>query len=716
MSINFIPEKNQFILNTRNTTYAFEVAEGRYLRHLYYGKRTEDVVSPPPKGKSFSPNLKALGTKWSPDTMLGEMSFYDSGDFRIDALRIKGEDGTSVTDFVYDSYRIFYGRESLDGLPEARADGETETLEITMTDEVTDCKLFLYYTVFADTDVISRYIALENRGACHVTIQKCMPLCVDIDRDDLELVSLWGTYGKECNLQRLPLIHGISSIRSERGTSSHQHNPFLALCAQNATEEKGDVYGFNFVWSGSFLNQVERDQMGYTRVLMGLGDTAFSYLLKNGERFVSPEAVMTYTCGGIGQMSRQFHKFIREHILPREALLPHPVVLNTWEACYFNIDHELLVEFSAESAKVGFDMLVMDDGWFGARECDNAALGDWYVNEKKFPEGLKCFVRKIKDNGVKFGIWIEPEMINPNSDLYRAHPDWCLRVEGREPLVSRNQLVLDMSNPAVIEYLKDIFSKTFDGVELDYFKWDMNRHLCGVGSAYLTRERQGETRFRYMKGVYALLSWFREKFPDAVIETCSGGGGRYDLGMMCYGIQIWTSDNTNPYIRTDMQAAALRAYPAATMSCHVSNPKDNLKSLDYRFKVAVGGMLGYELNILNMSDEIKAQMREQVRMYKEFEHIVRLGDYYCLASPDQYPYSAYLYSYKEGSEILMTVIERTKCPKGSTKLLRLRTAKAQTYTEIYSGKIYSGAELRHGIRIPLTGEPDSASLMYFKAN
>ena len=431
---------------------------------------------------------------------------------------------------------------------------------------------------------------------------------------------------------------------------------------------------------------------------------------------MSPEAVMTCTDRGIGQMSRQFHKFIREHILPPEALLPHPVVLNTWEACFFKIDHKLLVEFSKESAKVGFDMLVMDDGWFGARDLDNAALGDWYVNEKKFPEGLKCFVRKIKDNGVKFGIWIEPEMINPDSDLYRAHPDWCLRVEGREPLVSRNQLVLDMSNPAVIEYLKDIFSKTFDGVELDYFKWDMNRHLCGVGSTYLPLERQGETRFRYMRGVYNLLSWFREKFPGVVIETCSGGGGRYDLGMMCYGIQIWASDNTNPYSRTNMQASLLRAYPAATMSCHVSDPKDSLKSLDYRFKVAVGGMLGYELNILKMSDEIKSQMSEQVRMYKTFEHVIRLGEHYCLASPDKYLYSAYFYSYDEGNEMLMTVIEKEGCPKGETKLLCLRTANAQTYTEIYSGKVYSGAELRRGIRAPLMGEPDSATLMYFKAN
>ena len=256
MSISFITEKKQFILNTCNTTYAFEIAQGRYLRHLYYGKRVDCVESPAPKAKSFSPNLMALGAKWSPDTMPCEMSFYDSGDFRIDALRIKGEDGTSVTDFVYDSYRIIKGRESLDGLPEARADVETQTLEITMTDAVTGCKLFLYYTLFSDTDVISRYMALENEGKSDVIIEKCMSLCLDIGRDDLELMSIWGVYNREHNLQRVPLIHGISSIRSERGTSSHQHNPFLALCAKDAGEDKGDVYGFNLVWSGSFLNQV----------------------------------------------------------------------------------------------------------------------------------------------------------------------------------------------------------------------------------------------------------------------------------------------------------------------------------------------------------------------------------------------------------------------------------------------------------------------------
>ncbi len=714
MSIKFVKKTKQFVLSTKNTTYAFEVLKDRYLRHIYYGKKKSNIVSPELKGISFAPYIEEYGHFYSPDSMTNEISFFGSGDFRATALRICGADGTGVTDFVYKSYRIFNGRCAIDGLPMARADDDTRTLEITMYDKVTKCKLFLYYTVFAKYDIISRYMAIENGGENEVKIEKCMPVELDIDRSDLDMITLYGAHNKECNYQRVPLHHGIQSVLSRRGASSHQYNPFMALCTHKATEESGEAYGFNFVYSGSFLNEVEVDQLNTTKVLMGLGGECFDYTLAQGERFMSPEAVMTYSCTGLGKMSRNFHAFVRNNIMPKIALEPHPVVLNTWEACYFDIDAPKLVCFAEEANKVGFDMLVMDDGWFGARNDDHAGLGDWFENTDKFPNGLAAFARQIKNTGVKFGIWIEPEMVNPDSDLFRAHPEWCLHVEGREPLQSRNQLVLDMSNNDVVEYLIALFDKTFEGVEIDYFKWDMNRHMSNVGSSALAPDRQGEVSFRYMKGVYRLLDWFVKRFPNAVIETCSGGGGRYDLGMMQYGIQIWTSDNTNPYDRTYIQSAAMTAYPAATMSCHVSNPKDDVRSLDYRYKVAVGGMLGYELNILNMNDEIKADIAKQIAEYKKFDHVMRLGEYYNLASPTKYSYSAYYYTTEDASQIVLTLIEKAGTKAGRTKLLKIKSAILDaTYTDTRTGKKYSGEELRRGLALDLLGEKDSAQLFIF---
>lgn len=713
MSIRFIKEKKRFIINTKHTTYAFDIVYDHYLYHTYYGKRTNEIADPAFRTVSFAPYLVGQHPRSSPDSFPQEVSCYGSGDFRPNTLRLSS-DGTGVCDFVYQSYRIFKGRMALDGLPAARADEQTQTLEVTLGDEAAGCRLKLYYTVFAEIDIISRYMVIENIGSEPVIIEKCMSLTLDLGRSDFDMVSIYGAHNHEMKYQRTPLHHGMQAVYSNRGASSHQYNPFIALCDRKATEEKGEVFGFNFVYSGSFLDEVDVDQLSRTRVSVGLGSECFSYTLASGESFSSPEAILTYSAKGFGGMTRNLHRFTREHILPKKALEAHPVVLNTWEACYFNIDQENLIAFAKEAGKIGIDMLVMDDGWFGARNNDQAGLGDWFENKTKFPDGLASFVAKIKAEGVKFGIWIEPEMVNPDSELYRNHPEWVLRVGGREPLLSRSQLVLDMANLAVLDYLKMQFDKTFDGVAIDYFKWDMNRHLSNVGSLSLPKEKQGELFFRYMKGVYSLLDWFSVRFPNAVIETCSGGGGRYDLGMMPYGIQIWTSDNTNPYERTMIQATALTAYPAATMSCHVSNPRESLKSLDYRYKVALGGMLGYELNILNMSDEIKAVMAEQIREYKSLAHLMRLGDYYSLTSPWKYDYSAYYYT-KE-NEILLTVIEKKNCQSSSTKRLKIKAAdEAALYTDLRTGKTYSGLALKDGIVIALTGEPDSAHLLHLKA-
>ncbi|MBQ8718346.1 MAG: alpha-galactosidase, partial [Clostridia bacterium] len=403
MSIRFIKEKQRFIINTRHTTYAFDIVLGRYLYHTYYGRKAGVLPDPVFRVLSFAPYLDGYSEAQSTDVFPQECSFYGSGDFRPNALRLSA-DGTGVSDFVYRSYRIFAGRAPLDGLPAARADEKTRTLEITLSDEVSGCILKLYYTVFSDVDVISRYMIVENKGKKQVNIDKCMSLMLDLRRSDLDMISLYGSHCCEVNFQRTPLHHGTQSIYSKRGATSHQYNPFLALCDHGATEEKGGVYGFNFVYSGSFLNEVDVDQIGQTRVLMGLGSDCFSWQLQPGDSFCSPEAIMTYTPHGLGSMTRNLHRFVREHILPTAAKQPHPVVLNTWEACFFDIDQDKLIRFAKEARKTGFDMLVMDDGWFGQRNHDRAGLGDWYENPAKFPDGLASFVEKIQSNGIKFGI------------------------------------------------------------------------------------------------------------------------------------------------------------------------------------------------------------------------------------------------------------------------------------------------------------------------
>ena len=624
--------------------------------------------------------------------------------------------GSDTSCYTYKSVRRFTGRVDIDGLPYAKADEKTETLELCIEDKVSGCVIHLYYTVFPECDVISRYFTLENKGKNDVSIEKCMSLCLDIPKTDMDMISFQGGYFDERVYQRNRLIHGNQSIYSRRGSSSHHFNPFFMLADPKATEEKGEAYGFNLVYSGSFLDEVEVSCDGSSRVLLGLGSDTFRYLVKSGESFTSPEAIMTYTTNGVGQVSRNMHNFVRSHILPKDKFESRPVVLNSWEAMCFDIDQDVLVDFAHEAAKCGMDMLVMDDGWFGARVNDKAGLGDWYENKAKFPDGLGAFVNRVKAEGVKFGIWIEPEMINPDSDLYRAHPDWVLATPKYEPLLSRYQLVLDMANPEVIQYLKDSFSKTFDGVGIDYFKWDMNRNLCQVYSSVLPPERQGETYFRYMKGVYELFAWFGEHFPNAMIENCSGGGGRYDLGMMNYSTQIWTSDNTFPDKRMYIQYGSSFGYPVTAMSCHVAKLEEceNPRFLDYRFRLAMNGPLGYELNILKASEAAKANMKAQIEEYRKYEKLILNGDFYRLLNPYETDGKyAYYFVNEDNSEILLTFLQNFGDKK--PKEYRLKVSRAipnVTYTDKISGKSYEGAELKRGITITSDTEDQFGVMLY----
>lgn len=724
MPITYHPENKEFIIKTKNTMYVFHVAYDRFLQHDYYGAVKGDIPRFKASYHSFSAYEECMvdennhiGFSLADD--LSEFSFFGSGDFRCSSLRLRGKNGDSCTLFYYSGYDIFNGRKDIPGIPFARAMGGTQTLAVYLKDSVTECTLTLYYTVFEDCDVISRYFTLTNNGKSNVKIEKAMSLNLDIPGHGYDLISFYGAHVNERQYQRTPLFYGNQRVMSRRGASSHQFNPFIALAAHNADEESGDVYAFNFNFSGCFLDEVEVDQGGNTRVGIGLGDENFAYTLEAGESFTSPEAVMTFTGKGLSDMSYKMHSFVKSTILPPDTYEHRPVVLNTWEACYFDIDEQKLIDFAAEGKKCGMDMLVMDDGWFGKRNNDTAGLGDWYTNTEKFPDGLKSFAERIKATGMKFGIWIEPEMINPDSDLYRAHPEWCLACRGRRPSLSRSQLVLDMCNPAVLDYLKKSFHETFQDVPIDYIKWDFNRHITEAGSAYLPAGRQDEVFYRFYLGVYELYEWFRAEYPNAMIENCSGGGGRYDLAMMAYSEQIWTSDNTDAQARTKIQYASSFGYPSSVMSCHVSDPGNGgnaVKRAAYKFHTAIGGMLGYELNILNTRLDVLEEIKRQIKFYRSVEDIIKNGRLYRLISPfeNREELSAYYYHGADG-RMLLSFLQNKAADEVKTYLLKIAAADENAaYTDTVTGKAYSGKQLKNGIEIAVSSEDEYSVIMLFE--
>lgn len=714
MSIRFDEERKMFCLETEHSKYAFQIAAGEYPVHIHYGRKEQELEDYSYQAMGFAPYFERNISNYRPTTCLSEYVGFDSGDYRSDSLRIKNQDGNAVTILTYQGYRIFDGREVLEGLPFAEADKKTQTLEIALRDEYTNVDVKLYYTVFPDEDIITRYVKITNQGQEAVTVEKCMSLLLDLPRKDFDMISLYGAQNYERNVQRQPLMFGMQSVGSRRGASSPQFNPFFALCDHDATQTEGEAYGFNFVFSGNFVDEVEVDYLEHTRVQVGLGGENFSWKLESGESFMSPEAVMTYSPEGLGQMTRNFHRFTRRHILPKEPFAQRPVVLNTWEACYFDIDEDVMEEFAKTAAESGIDMLVMDDGWFGARNDATAGLGDWYPNPQKFPNGLKPFIDKMKSYGLKFGIWVEPEMVNPDSDLYRTHPEWCIACPGREKMMGRTQWVLDMGNPEVLDYLKEMFTKTFDGIGIDYFKWDMNRHLSQVGSAYLPADRQGETAYRHMLGVYELLRWFGEQFPNAMIETCSGGGGRYDLGMMKYGTMIWTSDNTWPDARIKIQYGSMMAYPASTMSCHVSRHEvcEDAECHRFRFEVALGGALGYEMHLPKSSEALKGRIREQIATYRKYEDLILRGDYYSLFSPYETNYSAYYYTDEKKEKILVSFLQQKPEEPGKVCLPIEVAQENAVYTDESTGEIYTGEALQKGLQVQ-SADNDHHSRMWY---
>lgn len=705
--ISFDENKRTLKLDTKNSSYVIGIFDENYILNLYYGEYLPDcnlwANAKRIKNASFSPaNPHIPNEEFSTDVFPMEYGCNGSGDFRISALAIKNSDGNSVVDIRYVSHKIYKGKPDISPLPHIylNSDDEADTLEILTEDKVTGAEVTLYYTVFKENDVITRSVKVTNGGENALDIERVFSMCLDLPSMDFDFVTLYGRHVKERCREQRPLAHGIQSIASKRGVSSHTQNPFAALLRHGAGEEQGDVYGFNLIYSGNFEISAECDYSETTRLIMGINPTDFCWHLESGDSFQSPEAVMVYTDKGIGEMSRIFHRlYINNLVRGKYKYEKRPLLINSWEAAYFDFDTDKLVEFAKNAKEFGIDMLVMDDGWFGKRNDDTNSLGDWFVNEEKLPGGLGVLVNRVNDLGMKFGIWYEPEMISPDSELFRAHPDWLVHVANREPSIGRHQYVLDVSREDVRD---NIFNQMYDVLsknKIDYLKWDFNRNISEAGSAILPPERQKEFFHRFILGTYDLMDRFTKAFPDILFENCSGGGGRFDAGMLYYSPQIWTSDNTDPIERLSIQFGTSLCYPASTMGAHVS--ASNRAGYETKGNVALWGTSGYELDPTKLAQKDREIIKKQVLDYHKYYELIHYGDLYRLIDPYfDHHRCAWSFVAPDKSEVLVTaVIMREKCE--SMFIVKLKGLdKNKLYKNEADGEIYSGALLiNSGINI-----------------
>ena len=566
MGIVYCEADRTFTIQTKNTTYQMQVDRFGFLLHLYYGKKTDGscmdyLLTYYDRGFSGNPYDAGSDRTYSMDALPQEYPCYGTGDYRSVALIIENADGSTACDLRYRSHQISNGKYKIPGLPAVYAEEtESQTLEITMEDVVTGVEVTLLYGVLPDYDVITRSAKIAYHGDGKIFIQKAQSACLDFLYGKYDLLTFYGRHAMERRMQREPVTHGSHVIGSVRGTSSHQYNPMMILADEHTTDSCGNCYAMSFVYSGNFKGEALKDQFGQTRALLGLQDEMFSYPLETGSVFYTPEVLLSFSGSGMNQLSQNLHRCIRQHICRgkyKESI--RPILVNSWEAAYFDFDGDTLYELAKEAKNVGIDMLVLDDGWFGKRDDDNSGLGDWFVNEKKLGGTLGSLIQKINDLGVKFGIWIEPEMISEDSDLYREHPDWALTIPGRNPVHARNQLVLDFSRKEVVDHIFDQICKVLDQGNIEYVKWDMNRSLMDVFSR--GTKDQGRVMYDYVIGLYDFLERIVTRYPDLLIEGCSGGGGRFDAGMMYYTSQIWCSDNTDALDRLQIQYGTSFGYP-----------------------------------------------------------------------------------------------------------------------------------------------------------
>ncbi len=720
MSIFVNDEEKIFHLQTKNTSYIMKVAKGKYLAHVYWGDRlnknpdTDNALLL--RNLGFSANTELEDRSYSLDYVCQEYPTGCDTDFRIPAISAEFKDGSRVVSLIYEGYEILKGKPKLKGLPAVYVENENEadTINITLRDNVKNIRVVLSYTAYNEWDAITRSVKVINDSSEEVILNKVISASVDFEDSDYDFLELSGAWGRERHIERTPLRSGVQQIESRRGASSHQLNPFFAIMDKDASETHGRVYGFNLVYSGNFVAGVEVDQIFKSRAYIGINDYDFSWILEPSEEFQAPEAVMVFSNEGLGEMSRIYHKLYRTRLVRgRYRDEARPILANNWEATYFDFDEEKIAGLAKEAASLGIELLVLDDGWFGRRNSDNCSLGDWYVNKDKLPSGIQGLAKRVNEAGIKFGLWFEPEMVSPDSDLYREHPDWCIHVPGRTRTECRAQLTLDLSRSEVCDYIVKAVSHVLDSANIEYVKWDMNRHMTNLGSAGLDCRRQKEMAHRYMLGLYRVLEEIVSSHPHILFESCSGGGGRFDAGMLYYMPQTWTSDDTDAVERLYIQYGTSIVYPVSAMGAHVSavpnHQSGRVMDLKIRGDVAMSGNFGYELDLMKFTDEEKEIVRSQVSQYKELRKFIQSADMYRLKSPFMGNETAWMFISQDKRDIFAAYFRiNAVVNPGITRLKLTGLEKDGLYRIEGDEKTYTGGELINiGLVIDMWGDYQS---------
>ena len=729
MAVYYDSQDKIFTLHTTNTTYQMKVDSYGYLLHLYYGAHSmgnmEYLLTYVDRGLSGNPYAVGMDRTYSLDALPQEYPTLGTGDYRAHALNIADAKGVECCNLTFKNYEIHKGKYNLPGLPAVWAsDEDADTLKITLRDEAGVVEVQLLYGVLEKADIITRAVIIKNTSGENITIKKAASAVLDFVTGDFDVISFYGKHNMERMPQRQPLGHGKFSVGSSRGTSSHQYNPGVILADREATEDAGSCYGMLFMYSGNFLCEAEKDQYEQTRFLMGLGTEQFDYALATGAEFVVPEVILSYSEKGLSGLSNQYQSCIRDHVCRGNYVhATRPVLINSWEAAYFDFNGDTIVNLAKEAASLGSDMVVMDDGWFGSRNDDNSSLGDWTVNEEKLGGTLAQLIDRVHNEGVKFGIWFEPEMVNEDSDLYRAHPDWAIQIPGRKPVRSRNQLVLDFSRKEVRDAVYEQVCAVLDQGKVDYVKWDMNRSLADVYA--------GNVTYDYVLGLYEFLEKIVQRYPDLLIEGCSSGGGRFDAGMLYYTLQIWCSDNTDAINRVKIQYGTSFFYPISAVGSHVSAVPNHQTgrsvSLNTRGVVAMAGTFGYELNPALLSEEEKTIVKRQVQTYKEYENLIGEGTYYRLTSPFSAPFAAWMSVSKDKKQALVSVVRLEAEGNAASMYVKCKGLNPDAiYLDENTGALYDGAALMAaGLVLPRANseyeayqfalkEMDSADALYQK--
>ncbi len=698
--IVFDSENKVFYLHTNKTTYAMGLYQDKILLHAYWGKRLNHPLhSDYVETMRYRPLAPVDAAPYSTDMLPLEYSTFGSADLRLPALETKYGDGSYYTRLEYAGYEIKAGKPPLCGLPATYCEegDRVETLVIHLFDSLKELHVYLSYSVFEELDAIARSVRIVNGGE-RMEIGRALSASVDfVGFDGYEMLQLDGAWVRERYITRRDIVPGNQSIESRNGASGAVHNPFMALCEKGASEVSGEVFGMSLVYSGNFVAGVEQSPFNTARAYMGINPQNFNFVLEKGESFQTPEAVLVYSAEGLGEMSRIYHKLYRTRLCRGKYRdIPRSVVLNSWETTYFNFDENTIVELAKSAKAIGADTMVLDDGWFSTRDTDRAGLGDWWEHPRRLPSGLGYLAGEINKLGMKFGLWFEPEMVNPDSELFRKHPDWILGTPGRETTQTRSQVTLDFSRKEVCDYIVDSVSSILDRANIEYIKWDMNRYMCEVGSFALPAEKQGEVYHRYILGLYSVLERLTSKYPSVLFESCASGGGRFDPGMLYYMPQVWTSDNSDAVDRLRIQYGTSMVYPYSSMSAHVSvcpnHTQRRITPFRMRCNVAMPGQLGFELNLGKCTEEELEMSRRTVERYRELEDVFHKGDLYRLRSPFECEMSVLQFISEDKGRVVVCIDGQRGLFNGPDEYIKLRALDPDAvYT--CNGKSYYGEYL-----------------------